>query len=86
MPFKGISYLELSQPLCSAEHNHLCNFGKGYQEEQFCEIILNLVQWFRCHLKVFLIWSSGSPYVQRSVTICAFLVKGIQRNNSVKLF
>ena len=37
-------------PFCSAERNHLCNFGR---EEQFCEIILNLDQWFRrrCHLK-----------------------------------
>ena len=25
----------------------MCNFGRGYQEEQFCEIILNLDQWFR---------------------------------------
>ena len=36
--------------------------------------------------KRFLIWSSDSPFVQRSVTICAILVKGIMRNNSVKLF
>ena len=56
MPFKGISYLELWQPFCSAEHNHLCNFVRGYYEEQFCEIILNLGQWFRsrCCLKDFL--------------------------------
>ena len=27
MLFKGISYLELWQPFCSAERNHLCNFG-----------------------------------------------------------
>ena len=62
IPFKGISFLELWQPFCSAEHNHLCNLGKGYQEEQFCEIFLNLGLWFRmrCSLKVFLIWSSGS--------------------------
>ena len=53
MPFKGISYLDIWQPSCSAEHNHLCNFGRGYQEEQFCEIIFNLGQWFRrrCRLK-----------------------------------
>ena len=25
----------------------LCNFGRGYYEEQFCKIILNLDQWFR---------------------------------------
>ena len=36
--------------------------------------------------KVFLIWSYGGPFVQRSGTICAILVKGIIRNNSVKLF
>ena len=54
MSFKDMSYLELWQPLCSVERNHLCNFGRGYQEDQFCEIILNLDKWFsgRCHLKV----------------------------------
>ena len=66
--------------------SHLCNFGRGYQEEQICEIILNLDHWFRsrCLLKIFLIWSSGSPFVQRSGVICAILVEGIKRNNSVK--
>ena len=55
MLFKGISYLELLQPSCSAKQKHLCNFGRGYYEEQFCEIILILGQWFkRCHLKDFL--------------------------------
>ena len=35
---------------------HLCNFSRGYPEEQYCEIILNLGQWFgrRCRLKDFL--------------------------------
>ena len=42
MRFKGISCLELWQPFCSAERNQLCNFSRGYYEEQFCEIILNL--------------------------------------------
>ena len=52
MPFKGISYLDIWQPFCSAECNYLCNFGRGYSEELFCEIILNLSQWFRrCCLK-----------------------------------
>ena len=88
MPFKDISYLERWQPFCSTNGNHLCNFGIGYQEEQFCDIILNLGQWFkrRCRLKIFLIWSSGSSFVQRSGTICAILVEGLMRNNSVKLF
>ena len=76
MPFKDISYLELWWPFCYAEGNYLCNFGRGYQEEQFCEIILNSDQWFRrrYHLKIFL---SGA--------IFAILVEGIM-NNSVKLF
>ena len=32
-------------------------FGRGTYEEHFCEIILNLDQWFRrrCCLKIFLI-------------------------------
>ena len=87
MLFKDISYLELWQPLCSAELNHLCSFGREYYEEQFCEIILNFDEWFRrCLLKIFLIWSSGGLFVQQSRTISAILVEGINRNNSVKLF
>ena len=55
--------------------NNLYNVGKGYQEEQFCEIILNLDQWFRrrCCLKIVL---SGA--------LLALLVEVIMRNNSVK--
>ena len=79
MSFKDVSYLELGQPLCSGDWNHLCNIERKHHELQSCEIILNLDQWFmrKCCLKVFLIWSSGSPFVQRSVTICANLVEGI---------
>ena len=53
--FKDISYLELTRPFVQWS-NHLCNVGRGYYEEQFCEIILNLDQWFRrrCLLKDFL--------------------------------
>ena len=47
MSFEDVSYLELGQPLCSVYPNHLCNFGRKYHEEQFCEIILNLDQWFK---------------------------------------
>ena len=47
-------FLEFWQPLCLVEQNHLCKFGRRHHEEQFCEIILNLEQWFRkCGLKVF---------------------------------
>ena len=42
--FKDISYLELWWPYCSVKQNHWCNFERGYNEEQFSEIILNLDQ------------------------------------------
>ena len=72
MPFKGISYLELWHPFCSTEGNHLCNFGRGYCEQQFCEIILNLGEWFRrCLFKDFLsgalaalLFGGVEPYMQ----------------------
>ena len=80
-------FKDLWQHLCSVDWNHLCNIGRRHHEKQSSEIIVNVDQWFRkCRLKVILIWSSGSPFVQQSVTICAILVEGIQRNNSVKLF
>ena len=64
----------------------MCNFDRC-DEEQFSEIILNLDKRFRrCCLKIFLIWSSGGPFVQGSVTICAIMVEGIMRNNSVNVF
>ena len=48
--------------------DHLCNFDRRQHIAQFCEMILNFDQWFkrRCHLKIFLIWSSGGPFVQGS--------------------
>ena len=88
MSFKGISNLELLRPFCSMEPNLLCKFARGYQEEQLCEIILNLDQWFRrrCLLKTFVIWSSCGPFGQWSGTICANLLEGIKRNDYVELF
>ena len=49
MSFKR-SYLELWQPSCTVEQNHLC---KGHHGDHSCEVILNLDQWFRRrrHLK-----------------------------------
>ena len=44
MLFKDVSYLELWQLFCSTEWNHLCNFGRGYYEDDFSEIILNVGQ------------------------------------------
>ena len=71
MSFKDISYLELWS-LFSAKRNHLCSFGRGYYEEQFCEFISNLGQWFRkCRLKDFLsgalaalMFSGVEPFMQ----------------------
>ena len=56
MLFKDTSYLEVWPPFCSAKQNRFCYFERGYHEEQFCEIILYLDQWFRrrCCLKDFL--------------------------------
>ena len=73
MLFQDISYLELWQPFCSIERNHLCNFGRGCYEEQVCEIILNFGQWFKriCCLKDFLsgtlatiLFGGTEPFVQ----------------------
>ena len=71
MSFKDISYLEPWQLCCSVEPNHLYDSGRGYQEEQFCEIILNLALWFRCNFKDFisgalaaLAFSGAEPLVQ----------------------
>ena len=37
----NISYLELWQPSCSVERNHICNFCRGHYGEHSCEAILN---------------------------------------------
>ena len=88
MRFKAISYLELWQPFCSTECNHLCNFGRGCYEEQFCEIILNLGQRFRrrCRLNDFssgalaaLLFGGANPFLQ-------FGKKSIMGNIHVKLY
>ena len=64
-------YLELWQAFCSVERNHLCNFGRGSYEEQFCENILNLDKWLRrkCFdflsgALVALLFSGAEPFVQ----------------------
>ena len=36
--FKNISHLELWLLFCSAECNHLCNFGRGHFKEQLFRI------------------------------------------------
>ena len=80
MSFKCISYLEHWGPFCSAELNHLCIIGRRHHEEQFCEIILNLNQWFRkMSFKVISYLALWWPLLQRSGTICAILVEGIMQ-------
>ena len=66
MPFKRFLTWSSSGPSCSVERKQLYNFEKGHHEEYSCEVISNLDQWFRrrCRLKIFLIWSSGGPFVQ----------------------
>ena len=86
--FKDISYLELWQPFCSMEWNHLCNYSRGYYEEQFCEKKFK----FRPVVKEEMPFKDISylelwqPFFQLSKTICVILVSGVMRNNSVKLF
>ena len=87
MSSKDMTNLELWQPLCLAELNPLCILVEVNMRNIFSEIVLNLDHCFRrCHLKLYLIWNSGGPCVQWSRTICAILVKGIIRNNSVTTF
>ena len=86
-PFKDIYYLELWRPFCFMQSRIICAiYGRRHYEEQICEIILNLDQWFkrRCRLKIFLIWSSGGPFVQQRNRLGNF-GRGIMRNNSVNL-
>ena len=73
MLFKDTSYLEIWQPFCSADRNHLCKFGRRHHEKQFYEIILNFgpVVQEEMHFKVFLygaltalLFSRVLPFVQ----------------------
>ena len=41
--FKDISCLELLQPLCSVDWNHLCNIGRRHHEEN-PETLLNYLE------------------------------------------
>ena len=52
----------------------MCNSGRGYQEEQFCENILNLNQWFwkRCGLKDFLSGALEALLVSGAEPLCNF--------------
>ena len=57
--------------------NSLSNFGRGQHEEHFCEIILNVDQWFRRrHLKHFLsraladlLFGVAKPFMHRGLEV-----------------
>ena len=57
MSFKDIFIQSSCGPIVLCSKNHFCNFGREHYEEHFCEIILNLDQWFRrrFRLKILLI-------------------------------
>ena len=57
-------------------------------EEQFCEnnIEFGSVVQEKMSFERFLIWSSGSPLVWWSRTICAILKEGIMGNIHVKIY
>ena len=71
MLFKTILIYCSGGPFVWQSEAQLCNTDRGYYEEYFCEIILNLDQWFRknrkrCRLKIYLIYSSGGHFVLQS--------------------
>ena len=58
----------------------------SFRESSYLEFWQSSGSGGNAFLKVSIILSSGSPFAQRSVTICAIFVESIKRNNSVKLF
>ena len=78
---KDISY-QLWRPFCSAEQGHLCNASRGHYQEHFCEIILNLEQWFRnCSIKYLLSTAQAVPLCSGVEPFeCAILVAGIEKH------
>ena len=68
------------------EQKQFSNLNRRSPKEHFCEIILKSGHWPRrtYHLKVFLCFSFGGHYVERSGTILTILVEEHPRNISVK--
>ena len=71
MSFTDISNLELWQPLSSWSRIICAVLEGGIIRQQFCEIILNLGQWFRRYHKEFLsgavvalLFSGAEPFMQ----------------------
>ena len=80
MLFKYISFPELTQPFVQWSRTICAMLVEGYNEDQFCEIILNWDQWFRrrCLLKIFPLWSFGDHFVQRSENMFPYFGRGYQ--------
>ena len=55
--FKSISIFSSGGHIVQRELKILINLGRGHHDDYFCEITLNLDQWFkrRCGLKILLI-------------------------------
>ena len=71
MLFKYISSCNLWWPFYSANQNSLCKFSRTYHPKHFYEIILNMDQWLsRFCIKIFLIYSSGSPFFGGQNFLC----------------
>ena len=68
---------------CSVEWNRLCNFGRKHLRNNF---EFGLVVQEEMSFKDISYLELWRPLFLRSGTICAILVEGIMRNNSVKLF
>ena len=75
MLLKDISYLELwrSFKVLFSRVEPFVQFGRMHHEEQFCEIILNLDQWFRRSSLIYSyleLWQSFCPFEQNQ--LCNF--------------
>ena len=62
----------------------MCNLGRGYHQEQFCEF--GPVVQEEMLFKKFLIWSSGGPPVQWNGTIYSILKEDIMGSIHGKLY
>ena len=60
------------------QQSRTSKFSRGHYEKHFCEINLNLDQCFRSRcLKIFLIYRSGTFFVQRRETMSSIFVESI---------
>ena len=83
MLFKDISYLELWQPLWLMEQNHLCNFSRVHNEEQFV-VKLNFRPYIRRYTSPIESFEYSNPLIifLLIIKICVF---GAQRNRLIQI-